>query len=110
MIMDETERDGDDIILRFDSRQKTLIDAIVASPAARYELELRPDEPEMEDGVVLTANRAACLALSRIFGQLALCDLQNGESIRLGWDETDAVGIRIVLDESGRMDGWPDED
>ena len=109
MISESFERDGEDIVLRFDSRQKSLVDSIIEDEEARYEFEVRPDEPEMEDGIVLTANRRACLALARIFGQLACCDLQEGYAVRLGWDETDAVGLRIVLDESGRMDGQSDE-
>ncbi len=109
MSLEETERSGNDAILRFDTKQVRLIDAIVLDSEAKYELELRPDEPEMEDGVVLTANRSACLALAKMFGQLALCDLAEGYSVRIGWDETDAVGFRIVLDESGRLDGYEED-
>lgn len=110
MTIENTEMSGDQAVLRFDVTQSSFVDAIVDDDDARYELEMRPDEPEMEDGVVLTANRSACLALAKIFGQLALCDLPDGHSVRLGWDEADAVGIRIVLDETGRMDGIDDED
>lgn len=110
MTIEGTERSGDQAILRFDRSQDRLIDAIVDDPKARYEFELRPDETEMEDGVVLTANRSACLALAKIFGQLAFCDLPQGHSVRIGWDETDAVGVRFVLDETGRMDSIDDED
>ena len=109
MTLDNTEMDGGQAILRFDVDQGAMVDEIVHDDEVRYELELRPDEPEMEDGVILTANRSACLALAKIFGQLALCDLPDGHSVRLGWDEADAVGFRIVLDQTGRMDGIEDE-
>ncbi|MCB9833198.1 MAG: hypothetical protein H6807_12055 [Planctomycetes bacterium] len=75
----------------------------------RYEFEVRPDQLEMEDGIVLTLNREACLEFARIFGQLALGRAPEGYALRLGWDETDAVGFRVVLDESGRTDSWGDE-
>ena len=104
MRIDDTERDGDDAILRFDTKITTVRDSIVEDDDAKYEFEVRPDEAEMDDGVILTANRAACLALSKILGQMALGDVDEGFSIRIGWDETDAVGVRIVLDESGRVD------
>ncbi len=76
----------------------------------RYEFEVREDQLEMEDGIVLTLNREACREFSRIFGQLALGRAPDGYALRLGWDETDAVGFRIVLDESGRTDSWGDDD
>ncbi len=104
----DIEMVGNLVKVCFDKTQRQVVDSIVADEEVRYEFEVRHDELEMEDGVLLTANRRACLALAKIFGQLALCDLQDGHSVRLGWDEADAVGIRIVLDETGRMDGCDD--
>ena len=76
----------------------------------RYEFEVRDDQLEMEDGIVLTLNREACLEFARIFGQLALGRIPEGYALRLGWDETDAEGFRVVLDESGRTDSWGDDE
>ena len=101
----DVERDGRDAVLRFDTSAGEVTVDFDGDDGGRYEVEIRPDEPMMEDGVIIAADRAACLSLARIFGQLALADVADGEVVRIGWDEADAVGFRIVLDESGRLDG-----
>ena len=84
--------------------------AFLNDQGERYEIELRSDATIAEDGIVLVANRAACLAFAKIFAQLAQGNIDEGHIVRLGFDEADAVGLRIILDESGRLDGHDGEE
>ena len=98
-----------DVELRFDPAARDVEIPFDGESAACYEMEIRPDAVEMEDGVVLALNREACLSFAKIFGQLAVADLPEGFALRLGWDETDAVGFRILLEKSGRLDATDDQ-
>jgi hypothetical protein len=67
---------------------------------ARYEVALRPDEHDTGDGIVLSANRQACLAFARLFAQLA----ERGGHVHLGYsdEEPPGPGLRIVVNDTGR--------
>lgn len=69
----------------------------------QYEVEIYPDDAEFGDGVILVANREACLTLASIFGQLGSGHYPEGFHVHLGWEEGDVRGFKIVLGESGRV-------
>ena len=71
--------------------------------AGNYEIEFFPDHGEADDGVILVADRRACRAFAEIFAQLGNGHYPEGYHVHLGWDESDAVGVKIVLGGEGRI-------
>jgi hypothetical protein len=71
---------------------------------ARYEIDVKVNDIETGDGVILALNREACLALSKVFDQLAL-GADEGFHLHLGYteEEPQGPGWRILVTECGRI-------
>ena len=72
---------------------------------AKYEVDLRPDQAESGDGIILAANREGLLALAETFRQLA----ESSESVthlHLGYSEEvpQGPGFRVTLNPTGRIE------
>lgn len=65
----------------------------------KYNLEVHENELDSGDGVVLKVNRKSCLALAKIFNDLA--EKSEKTHIHLGYDheEPQGPGFRIELTE-----------
>lgn len=70
-------------------------------PDARFEVSIHTEDADDGDGIVLVANRPACLAFARLFAQLA----EQGGHVHLGYsdEEPQGPGVRIVVDDTGRQ-------
>lgn len=69
--------------------------------AARYEINVRPDDAATGDGVVLVVSPRACTSFARLFAQLGE---GKASHVHLGYteDEPQGPGFRIAVDPSGR--------
>ncbi len=71
---------------------------------ARYEIDVRVNDLDSGDGVVLAVNREACLAFSQLLQQLANQE-EDAAHLHLGYTEEvpQGPGWRIVLTGNGRI-------
>ena len=67
----------------------------------KYKVDIRGEDIERGDEVVLKLNKKACIAFSKIFEQLARSG-KSGTHIHIGYSEEEpqGPGFRIELDDS----------
>ena len=72
---------------------------------AKYEIDLRPDQAESGDGIIVVANREGLLALAETFRQLAESS-EPVNHLHLGYSEEapQGPGFRVTLSQTGRID------
>ena len=72
---------------------------------AKYEIDLRPDQADTGDGIILAANREGLLALAETFRRLA-DSAEADNHLHLGYTEEvpQGPGFRITLNSTGRIE------